>query len=344
MMERLKKQSEILFCVILFCTFLFLKYISPLVSPILLAYLVLVICYPSIINVSKRCKMKKGMVVTLVSALIVATIGLFILVICYALQHYFPVILKNVPVWKGYVYVFLKDCGCFMEEKFGMDISVMEEYMTSQFTIWIGKLQSNWIPDFLSNSFVYFQKFASVGIRLLVFFIALFLIGKEYENIEKALAEKPAGSFFVHLCKNILDYCVTYVRAQAMILLIISGVCMGSLSIFGVQCGYLWGFLAGLSDSLPFVGTGVVLVPLGIWHLIQGKIFQAIICFLLYIFCMVLREWLEPKWIGKGVGISPIWILLSIFAGIQLFGLWGIIKGPIGTVIVWQSYCYLRRT
>ena len=52
---------------------------------------------------------------------------------------------------------------------------------------------------------------------------------------------------------------------------------------------------------------------------------------------------LEPKLIGKKVGVSPIAILLSIYAGVKLFGLWGIIGGPLGFVIIYQSYMSLER-
>lgn len=31
-------------------------------------------------------------------------------------------------------------------------------------------------------------------------------------------------------------------------------------------------------------------------------------------------------------------VLLSLYAGIQLFGVWGIIKGPLGFILIYQSY------
>ena len=45
-----------------------------------------------------------------------------------------------------------------------------------------------------------------------------------------------------------------------------------TLGIAGIKHGVLWGILAGILDALPFIGTGVVLVPLGIWQLLEGSV------------------------------------------------------------------------
>ena len=115
------------------------------------------------------------------------------------------------------------------------------------------------------------------------------------------------------------------------------------LGRFRVGNGILWGLLAGLLDALPFIGTGVVLVPLGLQQLFLGNYVRAAVCLLVYVACIFIRELLEPKLIGKRVGVSPVAILVSIYAGIQLFGIWGIIGGPLGFVIIYQCYVSLEK-
>lgn len=46
------------------------------------------------------------------------------------------------------------------------------------------------------------------------------------------------------------------------------------------------------------------------------------------------REFLEPKLMGEKTGIYPIFMLLSVYAGVKLFGVSGIIKGPLAMVIL----------
>ena len=66
-------------------------------------------------------------------------------------------------------------------------------------------------------------------------------------------------------------------------------------------------------------------------------------CIAVYIVCIFIREWLEPKLIGKKIGVSPIAILLSIYAGVQLFGIWGIIQGPLGFIMIYQCFLSLEK-
>ena len=148
---------------------------------------------------------------------------------------------------------------------------------------------------------------------------------------------------FLEIICGIIRYIATYVKAQLIIMSIIGGLTAAVLGISGIRHGFLWGLLAGILDAFPFVGTGVVLVPLGIQQLVYGNYGRAVICLILYVACIFIRELLEPRLIGKRVGVPPIAILLSLYAGIQLFGIWGLLEGPLGFVIVYQSYLSLER-
>lgn len=125
---------------------------------------------------------------------------------------------------------------------------------------------------------------------------------------------------------------------------VIGTLCAATLGIVGFPNGILWGILAGVLDALPFIGTGVVLTPLAILQIMQGHYGRAVICGVLYVVCIFIRELLEPRLIGKRMGIPPIAVLLSLYAGIQLFGVAGIIKGPLGFVIITETYRSIRRT
>ena len=110
-----------------------------------------------------------------------------------------------------------------------------------------------------------------------------------------------------------------------------------------MEKGILWGLLAGLLDALPFIGTGIVLVPIAGVEIFQGKLGTALLVLCLYGVCALLRELLEPKLIGRKMGIPAIAVLISVYAGIRLFGLTGILKGPLGYVMVQQIWEKLPR-
>lgn len=65
----------------------------------------------------------------------------------------------------------------------------------------------------------------------------------------------------------------------------------------------LYGFLTGFMDMLPFIGTGIMLLPLGAIYFFTGEYWRAIVCVILYGVCVVIREVMEPRLIGDRVGI-----------------------------------------
>ena len=69
-----------------------------------------------------------------------------------------------------------------------------------------------------------------------------------------------------------------------------------------------------VEEMLPFIGTGIVLVPLAVWQFVNLQYGKMVVCLLLYGACAPLREWLEPKLIGRRVGIAPVCLLLGIYA------------------------------
>ena len=113
------------------------------------------------------------------------------------------------------------------------------------------------------------------------------------------------------------------------------------LSFAGPEGSIFLGLLAGVMDVLPFIGTGLVLIPVSVFQLLEGKYLQAAVVLVLYVICVLIREFLEPKLIGNKVGIWPVGILFAVFAGVKLFGVAGIVKGPLGLVVICETYRYL---
>lgn len=142
---------------------------------------------------------------------------------------------------------------------------------------------------------------------------------------------------------GIIRYIATFVKAQLIIIGIMAAVAALTLGFSGIRHGVLWGILAGFLDALPFVGTGIVLIPLALVQIFYGYYGRAVVCIVLYLACIFLRELLEPRLIGRRIGVTPIAVLASLYAGIQLFGVWGIIKGPLGFVMIYETYRSLRK-
>ncbi|MCR5835554.1 MAG: AI-2E family transporter [Lachnospiraceae bacterium] len=64
---------------------------------------------------------------------------------------------------------------------------------------------------------------------------------------------------------------------------------------------------------------------------------NAIVLFVVFVICYIVREILEPKLIGENIGLSPIMSLLTLFAGYKLFGIIGLFVGPFIYMIITED-------
>jgi len=92
---------------------------------------------------------------------------------------------------------------------------------------------------------------------------------------------------------------------------------------------FLAGVLVALLSLFPF-GPTVFYIPMAIYYLLSGDIWQGIFIFLWGLLVIgtidnVVRAWM----IKDEAEINPIFVLFSILGGIVLFGFWGIVLGPL---------------
>jgi predicted PurR-regulated permease PerM len=81
---------------------------------------------------------------------------------------------------------------------------------------------------------------------------------------------------------------------------------------------------------LPYVGTALVWVPIGIYLLAVGQVWQGIFLLLWGLLVISTIDNLLRPFLMKGkTEVHPIFIFFSILGGIALFGFWGIIFGPL---------------
>jgi predicted PurR-regulated permease PerM len=97
---------------------------------------------------------------------------------------------------------------------------------------------------------------------------------------------------------------------------------------------FLAGVLVALLSLLPYVGSMIFYVPVGIYYLLVGQTWQGIFI-LLWGFLIigtidnVIRAWM----LKDKAQINPIFIVFSVLGGIMLFGFWGVVLGPLVVAI-----------
>ena len=106
------------------------------------------------------------------------------------------------------------------------------------------------------------------------------------------------------------------------------------LTILGVKYALIFAIIIALVDILPILGTGSIYVPTAILNILWGNYKTAIFLLVLYGIIVTVRYMIEPKVVGAQLGIHPLVALASIFAGLQLVGVAGVILGPTIVVVI----------
>jgi len=115
----------------------------------------------------------------------------------------------------------------------------------------------------------------------------------------------------------------------------VGGLIQGTLggivfSLFGLKSPFLWGVIMGLLAFLPIIGIGVVLIPTAIYLFLKGRIAAGIFFIVFYVILSGVVEYLfKPKLVGERVKMHTLIVFLSIIGGLKLFGILGIIYGPL---------------
>jgi len=117
---------------------------------------------------------------------------------------------------------------------------------------------------------------------------------------------------------------------------LIQGVLGGlGFAFFGIGAPVLWGTLMGFLALFPLLGPFLIFLPAAIYLYATGPL-AAMLVFLIYNILIVsgIDNLIKPKLIGDKINIHPLLILISILGGLKIFGLMGLIYGPLIVAIL----------
>lgn len=161
------------------------------------------------------------------------------------------------------------------------------------------------------------------------------LLVRDFEYYRDLVMRYELFRRFWKVLQNMGNGLRLYLKAQMKIMSAVGILCAVGLFLLGIPYAWIWGVGIGLLDALPVLGTGMVLVPWAIWSFLQNRLWQAGGLLLLFVLASVLRQFLEPKWLGKDLGVQPLFVLASIYFGVVIYGGSGFFLGPLSALLIW---------
>lgn len=314
--------------------YLGMKYLVPLVIPFLIAGLIVCWSWPFLKWVKRHLHIRPPYVM---AAFLLTVVGLTALG-CWAagkelgrmISH-----LGSLVEAKGQMEEILYDCCDSVSELFHVEASGLRIFVTDQLNVFRDQARQNILPGAFGGSWQLLKGAGSWVAMLVVAGIAVLLMSADFEEIQEIGKRYPLYEKVKASLRGILKAVGGYLKAQCMIMGIVMILCILGVWISGrTRIPIAAGIGIGFLDALPVFGTGTVFVPWILICLFQKEYVSAAVLAVTYGICMLTREFLEPKLIGKRLGVLPIVILMSVYVGVKLYGFGGILLGPLSVLLV----------
>lgn len=308
--------------------------VKPFITAILSAFVFAYLFYPLYNLLNKKIKRKN----------LSATITLIIMILILIIPSAF---ITSTLVKESYVaYLFTK-------QKIGANLNL--ECEKGAFCEWMHKFEADVlgkdIKTYLKENI---EKFTSimvnkissfvVGIagKILNIFIFLFLtffLLKDGRKMSKSLGNLlllKSGAK-KKILNEISDLIYAVVFGTIILALVQGAFATGGYYLFGINSPLMWGIMTAFAALLPFIGTALIWLPLGLALIVNGVITPETaligkgIGLILYGALIVgsIDNLLRPKIVGDRSVLHPALVLLGVAGGVFMFGFIGIIIGPV---------------
>lgn len=115
-----------------------------------------------------------------------------------------------------------------------------------------------------------------------------------------------------------------------------------TFAILGIEASIFWGVAMGLFSLLPAIGPAIVWVPAAVILVALGDVWKAVVIVLVGTFVIGLVDnLLRPILVGRDTKMPDYLVLLSTLGGLTVFGLAGVVAGPLIAalfLVVWEMF------
>ena len=311
-----------------------MKYLLPLFVPFLFAYFIAWLLRPVVGFLHQ--KLKIPLVVGGGFGVLVLLLAISV-ILCYLGRILFNQVilfLRNVPIYQQY-FTQQVDVICVAGDKlFGFKDGSLKLVVSDGMDTLVKYVQVNILPKMTVQTIKIAIGLAEVFAIFLIILVATILIIKDMEEYKAGLRKSEFYPAVHKITKKLSDTGIAYMKTQMILMSIIAVINAVGFFILKNPYALLIGIAVGIFDGFPVLGSGLILVPWAIVMLIQRQFIDAAVIMSMFLLCQIVREILEPKLLGDKIGVKPIYSMIAMYVGVQLFGVIGFFIGPLSLVII----------
>lgn len=224
-------------------------------------------------------------------------------------------------------------------EKLPIAITAPDQTVLERLASWLEEWMQTAAPD-LGNLTQFAtakaKDAAGFALALLVFLLASYFLCADYPYLRTRLVQRMddgALSLLRQIKAAALAAFGGYLKAQLLLTVGVFFILLGGFLLAGQSYALLLALALSVLDFIPLVGSGTIMVPWAVIDLFTGRYDRAIALMLIWGVVVLFRRMGEPKILGNQTGLSSIASLVSIYVGMRVAGVAGMILGPILTLV-----------
>lgn len=219
-----------------------------------------------------------------------------------------------------------------------------------------GKQIQGFFADFLSQMGGIINKFAPKGVKMMgsaaadltngfigtvVMIISAYFFIADRERLTEGfwrIVPEDLKSTVRDIKDKVIAALGGFLLAQFKIMCIVFVILLAGFFLMGNPYALLLALVISFVDLLPILGTGTILIPWTLFCFVQRDYRQAVFLVVLYVICLVARQFLQPKMIADSMGLDSMATLVLIYTGYKLDGMKGMILALLAGVIILSLY------
>jgi sporulation integral membrane protein YtvI len=225
-------------------------------------------------------------------------------------------------------------------QKLPFELPGRDQPLLDQVGQWLSQWLTGMVPDIGNlTGFAAARARGVVGfvLALVAFLMGAYFLCADYPYLRTGFARRLEEDTLARLRqvkKVSLGAFGGYLRAQLLLSLGVFVILLCGFLITGQSYALLLALGFAMMDFIPLIGSGTVMVPWAVINLFLGNYARAIEMMIIWGLIVVFRRLAEPKVVGDQTGLSPILSLISIYVGMRLYGVLGMVFCPILVLVV----------